>query len=191
MRLFRGNTEKTKERIPRYWKNITEEEDWKNFFELSGESKELLCVSQKLQQNSWKGRIMRKVKLRNLKINKLMEEEPEYCICTHEFDHCKFCQSYASVSNQWEEDVCKLPILTEAEVEEFYREDFENWKEIRKEVERDKRREKRTQLTKKLLEPIQMPETELCVYEKIRNYILAQRKTEWAELEKQWEKDNN
>ena len=55
---------------------------------------------------------------------------------------------------------------------------------MRQQERRDKTREKRRLLRNKLLEPILMPEMKKCEYEKIRDNIIAQRKIEWAELEK-------
>jgi hypothetical protein len=50
--------------------------------------------------------------------------------------------------------------------------------------------EHRKLLRKNLLEPIIMPKLKKCKYEQIRDDNIAQRKKEWAELEKQWDKDN-
>ena len=36
-----------------------------------------------------------------------------------------------------------------------------------------------------------MPDMKKCEYEKIRDNIIAQRKIEWAELEKKWDMENN
>ena len=36
-----------------------------------------------------------------------------------------------------------------------------------------------------------MPKRNKCKYEQIRDDIIAQRKKEWTELEKQWDKDND
>jgi hypothetical protein len=47
-------------------------------------------------------------------------------------------------------------------------------------------------LKRKLLEPIIMPKLKKCKYEQIRDDIIAERiRKKWAELEKQWDKDND
>ena len=109
----------------------------------------------------------------------------------HEFDNCKFCQNHISDSSETDDDVYQLPNLTEEEIQEFNKQDFKNWKEMRRQERRAKSMEHRKLLKRKLLEPIIMPKLKKCKYEQIRDDIIAQRKKEWAELEKQWDKDND
>ena len=182
MRLMRENL--SDEYIPRGRQNIKEEDEWKNFFDTNQESKELLKeLKPEIVEEILAKQI--KVKMEQIKkIEKKKDKEPQSCVCTHEFDNCIFCQNSRSDCSENDDDVYELPKLTEGEIKEYNRQDFENWKKMRQQERRDKTREKRRLLRNKLLEPIIMPDMKKCEYEKIRDNIIAQRKIEWSELER-------
>jgi hypothetical protein len=46
----------------------------------------------------------------------------------HEFYNCKFCQNHISDCSETDNDVYQLPNLTEEEIQEFNKQDIENWK---------------------------------------------------------------
>ena len=178
---------------PRGRKNITEEDDWNRFFHKNTKCKELLKklkpeLAEKFGQMQKSEEIQKEKEREERK--KLMSDNLQSCVCTYEFDFCKFCQDQESDTDHHYDDGYTLPNLTEEEVQEFQRKDFEDWKEWRKEDAREKRREKRKLLLNKLLQPIILPVPVKCEYEKIRDDIIAQRRREWAVLEKQWEIDH-
>ena len=115
----------------------------------------------------------------------------DQCTCAHEFQSCKFCLDQNSASGSEDnEEVYKLPDLTQEELREYERQSLEEWKQFQKERLKNERKEKYRLLKKKLMTPIIMPETVKSEYEKIREEIIAQRNKEWLELEKQWDKSN-
>ena len=189
MRLMREHL--SDEYIPRGRHNIKEEDEWKNFFDTNQESKELL---KELKRENVEEILAKQIKVKMeeiKKIEKKTDKEPQSCVCTHEFDNCIFYQNSRSDCSENDDDVYELPKLTEEEIAEYNRQDFENWKKMRQQERRDKTREKRRLLRNKLLEPIIMPDMKKCEYEKIRDNIIAQRKIEWSELEKKWDMENN
>ena len=72
------------------------------------------------------------------KTEKKKDEEPQNCVCTHEFDNFIFCQNSRSDCSENGDDVYELPKLIEEEIEEYNRQDFENWKN---ETAREKRQQ--------------------------------------------------
>ena len=189
MKLMR--TKLSDEYIPRGRQNKSEEDDWKKFYDRNEDNKELL---EELQPETVKKILERKIKSKEQFIKKTVkqeDEEPQNCICVHEFDNCKFCQNHISDCSETDDDVYQLPNLTEEEIQEFNKQDFKNWKEMRRQERNAKSMEHKKLLRRKLLEPIIMPKLKKCKYEQIRDDIIAQRKKEWAELEKQWDKDND
>ena len=73
---------------PRGKKNITEEDDWKRFFNKSNESKELLKKSKpeivEMFGEMQKHEESQKEKAKEDKKH-LMSDIPQSCVCTHEF----------------------------------------------------------------------------------------------------------
>ena len=175
--------------IPRGKKNIPEDTDWKAFISKSEKTKELMTK----RNPEVAKRITKMIEEENLEKAKKKKNEQDYfsdqCTCKHEFDNCKFCQGQDSGSED-NEEVYKLPDLTIEELREYDRQSLEEWKQVQKKRLKEERKEKYILLKKKLLTPIIMPETVKSQYEKIRDEIIAQRKKEWLELEKQWDKSD-
>jgi hypothetical protein len=80
--------------IPRGRQNITEEDDWKKFYDMNEDNKELLEELQPETVNKiLEGKIQSKEQFIKKTVKK-EDEEPQNCICMHEFDNCKFCQNH-------------------------------------------------------------------------------------------------
>ena len=124
MRLMRENL--SDEYIPRGRQNIKEEDEWKNFFDTNQESKELL---KELKPEIVEEILAKQIKVKKEKTEKKKDKEPQSCVCTHELDNCIFCQNNRSDCSENDDDVYELPKLTEEEIEEYNRQDCENWRE--------------------------------------------------------------
>jgi hypothetical protein len=119
------------EYIPRGRQNISEEDDWKKFYDRNEENKELL---EEMQPDTVKKILERKMKSKEQFIKKTLkkeDEEPKSCMCMHKFDSCKFCQNHMSDCSETDDDVYQLPNLAEEGIQEFNNQDLENWKEMR------------------------------------------------------------
>ena len=105
--------------IPRGRQNITKEDDWQKFYYMNEDNKELL---EELQPETVNKILEGKIKSIEQFIKETVkkeDEEPQNCICMHEFDNCKFCQNHISDGSETDDDVYQLPNLTEEEIQEF------------------------------------------------------------------------
>ena len=204
MRQFRENL--PDKYIPRVKKNISEADDWEKFSDTNLESKELLAkrlpkMAKHLDERAKEEQkiLSQKVMLKDANItrDKQMDAQPfdrnvnegEECTCSHDFAYCLFCQNQGSAGVDCDDSVYKLDDHTQEQLEEFERHQLEEWQQWNKEQAKNRKREKAKSLKSQLLQPISMPETKKSEYEKIRDSIIAQRKEEWAKLEKQWDAD--
>ena len=107
------------EYIPRGRHNITEGDDWNKFYDMNEDNRELL---EELQPETVKKIMEGKIKSKEQFIKKTVkteDEEPQKCICMHEFDNCEFCQNHISDCSETDDDVYQLPNLTEEEIHKF------------------------------------------------------------------------
>ena len=127
------------EYIPKCRQNIKEEDEWKKFLNMNQESKELLEELQPEMSEKIFQKLIKAKKEQIKETENRRDEEPQNFVCTHELDNCNFCQNSRSYDN----DVYELPELTEEEIQEYNKQDFENWKQMRQHERQEKGRGKR------------------------------------------------
>ena len=109
------------------------------------------------------------------------DEEKESSICICEFDiNCKYCEDV------FENERCLNDegTWTKEEEREFEEKELEEYRR-NKRIERNRKRKEKVEEARKPLPPL--PLRDLCLYEKIREDNISQRKREWAERELEWE----
>ena len=109
-----------------------------------------------------------------------MAEKGEICVCDEDTD-CKYCEDI----HESEKNLCEHNTWTKEEELEFERQEMDEYRKKKKEDRNEKRRKK---AEKARLPMPALPETEMCLYEKIREDNIAERKREWAKLELEWDK---
>ena len=101
----------------------------------------------------------------------------EDCVCDIDIN-CPYCLA------QNEAEKGSFTIITKEEAARFDKEELDQYKIMK----RNERKEKRKSMLEKFKKPLPpLPVRELSVYEKIREALIAQRKSEWEVYEKQWE----
>ena len=189
MRKLRKKVNEGDELEGKIEENENEEcEDWYNFFMQSEESKRIMeieipqiyskCEALKKKRQEEKLTIEQEEKLNEIE-KKRMEENGEICVCEHS-DECEFCETQFEDENIFN----KQHEFTKEEEKEFEKQELEQYRRHKREERNEKRREK----AERARQPMQaLPERELCLFERIREDIIAQRKREWAVLENKYE----
>ena len=198
MRRFRREDIEDSEEEQEDEKNLEEREllEWYTFFKKNEEAKSLLnmknpdlyvrCMDKDVEEEE-KRRMEQaqnekrreEQKIQELE-NQKLAEKGKICVCEYDTD-CKYCSDVY----ENEKDLYEPNPFSKEEESEFERQELEAYKKNIRE-ERNEKRRKKAELARQPMPAL--PEREMCLYERIREDNIAERKREWAKFEIEWEK---